>query len=578
MLGVSGPLNCSHAAIQSVLPQGTSVDFVQNVPSTSYFEVPPGNIPYPTSPKNLSSVCVVSVRVQAPANTSYGFGLFLPNDWNGRFLAVGNGGFAGGINWLDMSVGTRYGFATMSTDTGHNSSTTDGKWAYLQPELVNNWGHRAMHGSVVAAKQLTEAYYAKKPAYSYFHGCSTGGRQGLKEAETFPEDFDGIISGAPSWWIKHLQVWTTRLALNNLPRTAEHHIPPDLFSAIGAEVLKQCDAQDGLVDSIISNPYECNFRPEALLCPANVTNSTAARCLTGPQIGTVKKIYSSWTLSNQTFIHPHLAPGSEPGWPVWLLNSTVSDNPSQFGTEYVKYFLGLGPDWDFRTLNDGILALAQQFDPGNASVSPDLSKFHDKGGKIIGYHGLSDSLIPAASSPYYYNLVDQSMKPKGIEVEDFYRIFMVPGMGHCGGSHVSFNASWYFAGSSQAPLLGLDVHSVPGFSDAKHDVLLMLQAWVENGTAPENIIATKYTNETEHKTVLRQRPVCMYPKEAKYKGTGDIDQPDSWECKLPSEAAPVQKIPTPSPTGAASHILSGPNLMLVMLIAVVSGLCVAASL
>ncbi|KAF2194391.1 feruloyl esterase B precursor [Zopfia rhizophila CBS 207.26] len=538
MLGVSGALDCALPAIQGILPAGASVNFVRTVAPNSSFEIPPGNIAYPISPVGLPSLCAVSARVQSSGNTSFGFGLFLPSHWNGRFLAVGNGGFAGGINWLDMATGTRYGFASMSTDTGHNSSIVDGRWAYQQPETVKDWGYRAMHGSVVTAKHITEAFYAKKPSYSYYSGCSTGGRQGLKEAEVFPEDFDGIVAGAPSWWPAHLQAWTIRLALYNLPQMAAHHIPPELFPAIGAEVLKQCDAPDGLADSIISDPYGCNFRPEALLCGANVGDPTAAGCLTSPQIDTLDKIYNAWVESNQTFVFPHIAPGSEPGWAVWLLNSTNS--PHTFGTHYVKYFLGLGPEWDFWKLDESVIALADRLDPGNSSVGFDLSAFHKKGGKILSYHGLADSLIPAGSTPYFYNRVYRTLKPKGIELDDFFRFFLVPGMGHCAGSHTSFNASWYFAGSSQASVLGLTVHGVPGFSDAKHDVLLALMDWVEKGTAPDSIIATRYANDTEHTAVSSQRPLCMYPKQAKYKGTGDQNDAGSWECKLPYDQSCYQ--------------------------------------
>lgn len=284
-----------------------------------------------------------------------------------------------------------------------------------------------MHGSVITAKQIVEQFYAKKPEYSYYSGCSTGGRQGLKEAEMFPEDFDGIIAGAPAWWPAHLQIWTTRLALNNLPQSAAHHIPPELYLTIGAEVLKQCDAQDGLTDTVISNPYECIFRAEALLCGANVSDPIAARCLTSPQIDTLGKIYANWVTTDQSFVFPHLAPGSEPGWAVWLLNTTNTPHP--FGTDYIKYFLGLGPQWDYWKLDETVIALADQLDPGNSSVGFDLSGYHEKGGKVLSYHGLADSLIPAASTPYFYNQVYRTLEPKGIELDDFFRVFLVPGMG-----------------------------------------------------------------------------------------------------------------------------------------------------
>jgi feruloyl esterase len=414
----------------------------------------------------------------------------------------------------------------MSTDTGHNSSSSDGSWAYQQPDKVENWGHLAMHGSVVTAKGITAAYYDKAISYNYYAGCSTGGRQGLKEAEKYPEDFDGIIAGAPAWWTSHLQPWTVKVALYNLPTTADYHIPPALFPAIGNEVMKQCDPQDGLVDTIVSDPVGCNFRPEELLCGANVVNSTLAGCLTAPQISTLYKIYSPSWGENQTFTFPPLYLGSEVQWLLVSMNQ-----PNNLGTQFVQYFLGLGPDWSFYDYNESIQRLADQINPGNATVGFDLSAYHAKGGKILSYHGMSDGLIPTGTTPYFYNRVYDTLKPRGIDVSTFFRFFLVPGMGHCSGTFASVNAPWYFAGPNQAPSLGPTVYGVPGYEDREHDALMAMMSWVEEGTAPDYLIGTKYVNESTHTSVMRQRPLCMYPKQAKYKGSGSPDEASSWECK-----------------------------------------------
>ncbi|KAF2448096.1 feruloyl esterase B precursor [Karstenula rhodostoma CBS 690.94] len=528
LLGAASALECSPAAIQSALPSNATVNFAYPIQANGTFQVPAGDTGYPTSPLGLPALCAVSVQVQSVCNTTFGFGLFLPSDWNGRFLAVGNGGFAGGINWMDMAAGSRYGFATMSTDTGHNSSLSDGKWAYNQPGKVENWGHLAMHGSVVAGKTISAAFYGKEISYNYYSGCSTGGRQGLKEAEEYPEDFDGILAGAPGWWTSHLQPWTAKVALYNLPTTADYHIPPTLFPTIAAEVLKQCDPQDGLKDTIISDPQGCNFRPEELLCASNVANAAATSCLTSPQIDTLYKIYTDSIGDNQTFIFPHLNIGSEG---QWVLLS--GDKPNNLGPDYVRYFLGLGPDWDFYDYSEDIQRLADKLQPGNATVGFDLSAFHAKGGKLLSYHGQADGLIPTGSTPYYYNHVTRTLQPRGINVDEFFRFFLVPGMGHCAGTPANVNAPWYFAGANQALNLGNTVYGVPGFRDEKHDALLAMVAWVENGTAPEQIIGTKYVNDTTHAEVMRQRPLCMYPKQAKYTGSGDANDASSWECKLP---------------------------------------------
>jgi feruloyl esterase len=417
--------------------------------------------------------------------------------------------------------GVRYGFATMSTDTGHNSTSSDGAWAYTHPERVANWGHLAMHGSVVTSKIITSKFYGENITYSYYAGCSTGGRQGLKEAEAYPEDFDGIIAGAPAWWTTHLQTWTDKVALFNLPATAETRIPPALFPVIAAEVLRQCDPQDGLTDTIISSPETCDFKASALACDSNSSNSTT--CLTVPQLETLDHIYSDWVNGNGTFVFPHLQHGSEG---QWLLVAGVA--PNGLGTEFVKYFLGLGPDWDFNTFTDETVALAERINPGNATVGYDLSKFNAKGGKILAYHGLSDGLIPTGTTPYFYEQVKKVLN--GTNLDTFFRFFLVPGMQHCSGTSAAMNAPWYFAGPNQAPVLGPEVYSVPGFEDREHDAMLAMMAWVEEGKAPEQIIGTKFVNDTMHTAVMRQRPLCMYPKQAKYTGTGDVNAAASWSC------------------------------------------------
>jgi feruloyl esterase len=411
----------------------------------------------------------------------------------------------------------------MSTDTGHNSSSADGKWAYQHPERVENWGYRAMHGSVVIAKSIASSYYAKNASYSYYSGCSTGGRQGLKEAELYPNDFDGIVAGAPAWWTAHMQPWTARVALYNLPATANYHIPATLFGAVNAEVIKQCDPQDGLVDNIISDPQGCNFRAEALLCGGKSVNAT--NCLTGPQLDTLYNIYADYLGVNNTLIFPSFWLGSE-GVPA-----LISGEPNPLGTDYVKYFLGKGPNWKYTDYNDDIIALSDKINPGNATVGFDLSQFHSRGGKILSYHGMSDMLIPTSSTPYYYNHVLRTLEPKSIDVDSFFKFFLVPGMGHCSGTQPKMNAPWYFAGPNQQPVLGPSIYSTPGFENKEHDVLMAMMAWVEKGEAPEYVVGTKYVNETAPTEVMRQRPLCMYPKQAKYTGNGDVNSAKNWECK-----------------------------------------------
>jgi len=241
----------------------------------------------------------------------------------------------------------------------------------------------------------------------------------------FPDDFDGIVAGAPAWWTTHLQLWNMKVGLYNLPTTAPYHIPSSLFPIIGDAVLKQCDPQDGLMDNIISDPTRCDFRPEALLCGSNVTNASASGCFTSPQIDTLYHLYNDWVEGNQTFIFPHFELGSEAQWDMLV----GADEPSSLGTDYVKYMLGLGPDWRWQDFNPSIIALSDRINPGNATANDfDLSPFYKKGGKLLHYHGFSDGSIATGSSVYFYNHVLRTLKPKGIALDDFYRFFLVPGM------------------------------------------------------------------------------------------------------------------------------------------------------
>lgn len=283
-------------------------------------------------------------------------------------------------------------------------------------------GLACIAGSIVIAKQLTETYYNTAPQYNYYSGCSTGGRQGLKGVEEFPCGFDGVLAGAPAWWTDRLQLWNGKVGTYNAPIDSSHHIPESMFSVIGDELLRQCDPQDGVVDRIIQDPWRCNLRLETLIC--NNTSANATDCLTGDQLDILYHIYNDWAETNQTFIFPHLLHGSEGQWEFLVNNGT----PVSLGTDYIQYFLGLGKaaseNFDYETI-----LISERMNPGNATADNfDLSPFQKKGGKLLHYHGLSDGLIAAGSSVYHRDQVLRTLVLKGIDVDDFYRFFVVPGM------------------------------------------------------------------------------------------------------------------------------------------------------
>ncbi|KIX96429.1 uncharacterized protein Z520_07695 [Fonsecaea multimorphosa CBS 102226] len=473
---------------------------------------------------NLPAFCAVRVNVTSSSSSSFTLGLFLPTAqaWNGRFLAVGNSGFAGGINWVDMGAGLQYGFAVVSTDTGHNASFLDGSWAFHAPEKVIDYGYRALHETVVLAKDLVKGYYSGPIAYSYYSGCSTGGRQGLVEVQRYPADFDGVLVGAPVWWVSHTQAWSVKVGTYNLPVNSSKHIPPSLFPVISAEVFRQCDAVDGLADGIITNPRACDFHPETLLCSPS---SNKSACLTSDQLSTLDQIYSDYVDVNQTFVFPHLEMGSEAQWSVYL----SGDSPGESGLDYMRYWVLNDSTWAWQDYSYEDAVLAEKIDPGACDADNfDMSAFQARKAKILHYHGLADGFLPTGSSEYFYNHVLRALVPKGVELDDWYHYFPVPGMQHCA---LSVNdAPWYFAGPNQASVLGTGVHSTPGFQDPKHDAILALMQWVEKGQRVDELVATKFVNDTVSAGVQRQRKLCPYPKTAKYTGNGSVDDAASFVC------------------------------------------------
>lgn len=432
------------------------------------------------------------------------------------------------LQWPDMGTFSKYGFAAAATDTGHLAIAFDGSWAVNDPEAVTNWGWRAMHETVVMAKQLIKDYYSSAPKYSYYSGCSTGGRQGLKEIQAFPEDFDGVLAGAPAWWTTHLQPWSAKVGLYNLPASSPGHIPADLMiGPVAAEVMRQCDPQDGLADGIISDPYGCNFFPEALACKKSSNQST---CLTPDQLDTLYHLYSDWVETNQTFVFPHYALGSELQ-NTFLFNVSTVVSPAAM--QWIGPFLYNTPDWDISNFSYAIVEYADSVNPGHANADDfaAMSTFFSKGGKLIQYHGLADGLICTGSSVYFYKRVLQTLSyMSNIDLDSSYRFFLIPGMQHCTGS--VNDAPYYIAGASQAlSLTPNTTHSVPGYEDPQHDALLALMRWVENGTAPDAIVATKFHNDTIAHGIARQRPLCPFPKQAKWSGSGNPNETANWSCQ-----------------------------------------------
>jgi feruloyl esterase len=311
----------------------------------------------------------------------------------------------------------------MSTDTGHNSSYQGTSWAYHNEESIADWGWRAMHESTVTSKVLVNGFYGEDSRYNYFSGCSVGGRQGLRALQLFPDDYDGVSAGAPAWWTTHNQLFALKVLLWNFPENSTQTIPESLFSVIGDEVLKQCDPQDGLTDNIISDPFGCNFDPLPLLCTANKTTD----CLTSEQIDTTFKVYNDWVDVNQTFVFPHYLFGTESSWSSAIGTGAMSSVENQEG--FAQDLLQFGPNWSYKDLTYKTVEYADRLNPGNATASEfDIRPFKARGGKLIHYQGYADPTLPTGSSIYFYEHVSRALTEKSATLDDFYRMFLIPGM------------------------------------------------------------------------------------------------------------------------------------------------------
>jgi feruloyl esterase len=409
--------------------------------------------------------------------------------WNGKFQAVGNGAFNGAIAYPAMMTALSRGYAASSTDTGHSGGSAS--FALGHPEKVVDFGWRAVHEMTGAAKKIIAAYYGSGAKFSYWNGCSAGGRQAMKEAQRFPADFDGIIAGAPGL------DWTGRAAqavrvAKVLEQAESARLSESQTQLLHRAVVQACDAHDGLKDGLIQDPTRCTFEPAVLQCKG----SDAAACLSAAQIETARLIYSAAVNPRTKREIAGLAPGSELGWTQ--LGWTTSARAT--GLDQFRFLVFNDPGWDVQKFNfDADIVRAEEADNDTINaLEPNLKPFIDRGGKLIQYHGWSDPQIsPGNSTQYYMRVMDRVGDAAAIR--NSYRLFMAPGMGHCGG----------------------------GEGPNTFDMVGALEQWVERGKAPDRIIASHSANGV----VGRTRPLCPYPQVAVYTGKGSTDEAANFECQ-----------------------------------------------
>jgi feruloyl esterase len=443
---------------------------------------PEGLIPY----EALPSFCRVAASIRPAPDSEIQFEVWMPaKGWNGKFAGVGNGGFWGEIMYPQMSEPLSRGYAVASTDTGHVGAVDDGSFAVGHPEKLVDHGYRSIHEMTVKAKDIIAARYGDGPRHSYWLGCSSGGRQGLMEAQRFPDDYDGISAGAPANnWVPLMASGVWIAAALTDPAGG---IPPEKFPIIQAAAVSACDARDGVTDRVIGHPPECSFDPEVLQC-ADVDEPD---CLTAPQVDSLRKIYRG-PVNPRT--GEQVFPGVEPGSELEL--------PAFFGFRiYENYWRQLvfeDSDWDLRTLDfdRDLTAGFELHDVVLSATNPDLSAFTGRGGKLFLWHGWNDTLITPRNTIHYYEDVLAAMGAE--RVSDSVRLFMLPGVLHCSGGEGAFDV----------------------------DHLSVLETWVEEGKAPERVIARRPLGEGAERT----RPLCPYPQVAVYNGTGSTEDAANFRC------------------------------------------------
>jgi feruloyl esterase len=453
---------------------------------------------------NLPAFC----RVAATIKPAIRFEVWLPfHTWNGKFQGVGNGGTAGILSYRAMAAALRRGYAIASTDTGHVNTPPgngfDATWALGHPELVADFGYRGLHLTTVNAKQITQTFYGKLPVHSYYVGCSQGGQQGLMEAQRFPNDYDGLLVGDPANnWTRHYagaHLWYSIATLKD----PESYIPASKVPILARAVIAACDANDGIADGVLDDPRQCRFDPAVLTCKAGEVNPS---CFTAKQVKAIKQIWAGAHDSRGALIVPPIVPGGEGGsggWSSWItgnrpFNSThwkAADGvfKNMIFEDRAYNALNFNYDTEMKTM---LAKTSRSMD----AVNPDLRPLRRRGGKLILYHGWSDPDISPLNTINYYNQVQAIT---GKDTPQFARLFMVPGMNHCGG----------------------------GGGPNRFDGITALEDWVEDGIAPAKIVAFHSTDGE----IDRTRPLCPYPQVAVYRGKGSTNNAVNFACRLPQQ-------------------------------------------
>ena len=509
---VSASTSCNVTAVQALAPTNTTVN--------SAIEVTTGPVPYCAITASMVSDPVLNDVI------NYAIDLPDPPYWNGRFLFNGNGQFAGVIGNITKDLSS--GWAEGATDTGHQSAEqTDITWALNNAPAVLDYEYRGIHRSASSSEQIITGYYGNSAYHTYFAGCSTAGRQGLIEAQDYPNDFQGIVAGDSPIGQPYLGMnWSSQAIL----ASASSYIDTNAINLINAAVLTQCDGIDGVVDGLIQDPSKCTFQPSSLQCAPGQTTG----CLSAGQVTALTQIYQGPVDNNGKSLYPGLSVSdpatsapADAAWNTYVVgcNTPTCMLPDDSAAEpwannkrtpvnwtaqdsFFKYLIFDNVSFDSRTLNyssqsnlDYITNTTAEL--GGEGENPNIAPFVSLGHKLLMYHGWSDPAFSPYISVNYFNAV-QGVLGTGSATTNSVRLFMVPGMHHCQSSGPGPNI---------------------------FDSLTPIFTWVEQGTAPDGLLATHHVNDIITQPVDRTMPLCSYPEEAVYNGTGQVNQSTSWSCK-----------------------------------------------
>ncbi|KAJ6072816.1 hypothetical protein N7467_010901 [Penicillium canescens] len=478
---------CAKFADQINIPN-VKVNFAEFVQGGTNLSLPDN----PTSCGVFSQVvsvdlCRVAMAVSTSNSSEITLEAWFPEEYKGRFLSTGNGGISGCIQYYDLAYTAQLGFATVGANNGHNG--TSGKPFYQHPEVVEDYAYRSVHTGVVVGKKLTKQFYDEGFDKSYYLGCSTGGRQGFKSVQKFPNDFDGVVAGAPAINLINLFSWSAHFYPITGSPGSETFLTTAEWQIVHDEIIRQCDSIDGAKDGIIEDPDLCRPILETLTCTPHASNKTS--CLTSTQVNTANQVLAPFYGINGTLLYPRMQPGSE------MLAASIMYNGSPFpySEDWYRYVVYENPSWSGKnfTVKDAAVALAQN--PYNLHTwEGDLSPFQKSGGKVLHYH-------------------DHAAAPS--KLDEFYRFFQISGMGHCGGGDGAYG-------------IGQGLRTYDG-TNPEDNVLMAMVQWVEKGIAPETVRGAKFASGPGSK-VEYKRKHCRWPRRNVFKGPGNYTDENAWQC------------------------------------------------